>query len=155
VIVGSNGRKDAWMDEGFYTFLNKVDTKVFNNGEFYIKDDEHRAAPGMFSADANSIMSLPDVTPESYYGMSEYEKPAIGLMILREQILGEQRFDYAFQTYIKRWAFKHPSPWDFFHTIDNAAGEDLSWFWNEWFFTTWKVDQAIRSVDYNNNNNPY
>jgi aminopeptidase N len=52
---------------------------------------------------------------------------------LREQILGEDRFDYAFRTYIKRWAFKHPTPWDFFHTMDNAAGEDLSWFWNEWF----------------------
>lgn len=151
MIVGSNERKYAWMDEGFNTFLNNVATKIFNNGEFYTKEDEHRAAPGMFPADANSIMTLPDVTPEEYAPMSEYDKPALGLTILREQILGEDRFDYAFKTYIKRWAFKHPTPWDFFHTMDNAAGEDLSWFWNEWFFTTWKLDQAVREVNYNNN----
>ena len=152
MIVGSNERKYAWMDEGFNTFINKVDTKVFNNGEYYQKAYEQRVAPGMFPTDANSIMTLPDVTPESFSGMSEYEKPALALTILREQILGEERFDYAFQTYIKRWAFKHPTPYDFFHTMDNAAGEDLGWFWNEWFFTTWKLDQAVKSIDYTNNN---
>ncbi|SDT10278.1 hypothetical protein SAMN05216490_2491 [Mucilaginibacter mallensis] len=152
MIVGSNERKYAWMDEGFNTFLNEVDTKVFNNGEYYKKPDEQKAAPGMFSPDANTIMTLPDVTPDEFSGMSEYEKPALALTILREQILGEERFDYAFQTYIKRWAFKHPTPWDFFHTMDNAAGEDLSWFWNEWFFTTWKLDQAIKGIDYINGN---
>ncbi len=152
MIVGSNERKYAWMDEGFNTFLNEVDTKVFNNGEYYKKPDEQKAAPGMFSPDANTIMTLPDVTPDEFSGMSEYEKPALALTILREQILGEERFDYAFQTYIKRWAFKHPTPWDFFHTMDNAAGEDLSWFWNEWFFTTWKLDQAVKGIDYINGN---
>ena len=151
MVVGSNERKYAWMDEGFNTFLNIVDTKVFNHGEFYTKLDEHQRAPLMFPADANSIMTIPDVTPDSFSGYSEYDKPALGLTILREQILGEDRFDYAFQTYIKRWAFKHPTPWDFFHTMDNAAGEDLSWFWNEWFFTTWKLDQAIDRIDYTNN----
>ena len=150
MVVGSNERKYGWMDEGFNTFLNIVDTKVFNNGEFYVKDDEHRRAPGMFPPEANSIMTLPDVTPEDFSGISEYDKPALGLTILREQIIGENRFDYAFQTYIKRWAFKHPTPWDFFHTMDNAAGEDLSWFWNEWFFTTWKLDQSINKIEYNN-----
>jgi hypothetical protein len=152
MIVGSNERKYAWMDEGFNTFLNDVDTRVFNNGEFYKKTDEQRNAPGMFSPDANAVMTLPDVTPDDFSPMSEYEKPALALTILREQILGEERFDYAFQTYIKRWAFKHPTPWDFFHTMDNAAGEDLGWFWNEWFFTTWKLDQAVKGIDYNNGN---
>lgn len=152
MVVGSNERKYAWMDEGFNTFLNNVATKTFNHGEFYKKEDEHIIATGMFSADANSIMTLPDATPEEFAPVSQYEKPALGLAILREQILGEERFDYAFQTYIKRWAFKHPTPWDFFHTMDNAAGEDLSWFWNEWFFTTWKLDQAVNKVDYNNDN---
>jgi len=151
MVVGSNERKFAWMDEGFNTFINKVDTKVFNHGEYYQKQDAERDAQGMFPADANSIMTLPDVTPESFSGMSEYEKPALALTILREQILGEDRFDYAFQTYIKRWAFKHPTPWDFFHTMDNAAGEDLGWFWNEWFFTTWKLDQAVKAIDYTDN----
>ena len=151
MIVGSNERKFAWMDEGFNTFINKVDTKVFNNGEYYQKQDVERNAQGMFPPDANSIMTLPDVTPDNFSGMSEYEKPALALTVLREQILGEDRFDYAFQTYIKRWAFKHPTPWDFFHTMDNAAGEDLGWFWNEWFFTTWKLDQAVKAIDYTDN----
>ena len=151
MIVGSNERKYAWMDEGFNTFINKVDTKVFNKGEYWEPTDEQKIAPDMFNAEAEPIMSTPDVIQEDYLGDAAYEKPALGLKILREQILGEERFDFAFRTYIKRWAFKHPTPWDFFHSIDNAAGEDLSWFWNEWFFTTWKVDQAVKGINYNQN----
>ncbi|PJJ84897.1 M1 family metallopeptidase [Mucilaginibacter auburnensis] len=148
MIVGSNERKYAWMDEGFNTFINSVDTKEFNKGEYYQKEDVHKQAPGMFGEDAEPIMSLPDVIQEGYLGNAAYNKPALGLTILREQILGKERFDYAFTTYIKRWAFKHPTPWDFFHTMDNAAGEDLSWFWNQWFMTTWKLDQGIKEVNY-------
>jgi hypothetical protein len=136
------------MDEGFNTFINKVDTKVFNNGEYFEKSDAQKAAPDMFNPDADAILNTPDVIQPDYLGYAAYEKPALGLKILREQVLGEERFDYAFRTYIKRWAFKHPTPWDFFHTIDNAAGEDLSWFWNEWFFTTWKLDQSVKAVNY-------
>ncbi|WP_295719800.1 M1 family metallopeptidase [Mucilaginibacter sp.] len=150
MIVGSNERKYAWMDEGFNTFLNDVDTRTFNKGEYYQVTDQQKAASGLFSADAEPIMTIPDVLQENFLGVAAYEKPALGLTILREQILGEQRFDYAFRTYIKRWAFKHPTPWDFFHTMDNAAGEDLSWFWNEWFFTTWKLDQGITAINYPN-----
>ena len=148
MIVGSNERKYAWMDEGFNTFINNIDTKIFNKGEYYVKPDEQKIAPNMFPADAEAIMNTPDVIQADNLPYAGYDKPALGLTILREQILGEKRFDYAFQTYIKRWAFKHPTPWDFFHTIDNVAGEDLSWFWNEWFFTTWKLDQAVKSIDY-------
>lgn len=148
MIVGSNERKYAWMDEGFNTFINKVDTKVFNNGEYWEPSDEQKAAVSMFAPDADAIMNTPDVINADYLGYAAYEKPALGLKILREQVLGEDRFDYAFKTYIKRWAFKHPTPWDFFHTMDNAAGEDLSWFWNEWFTTTLSLDQAVRSIDY-------
>lgn len=151
MIVGSNERKYAWMDEGFNTFINKVDTKVFNNGEYYEKQDVQKEARGMFAPDADAIMSTPDVIQPDYLGYAAYEKPAAGLTILREQILGEKRFDYAFKTYIKRWAFKHPTPWDFFHTMDNAAGEDLSWFWNEWFCTTAKLDQSVKAIDYVDN----
>jgi len=149
MVVGSNERKYAWMDEGFNTFINKVDTKVFNNGEYYQKEDVQKAAPAMFSPDADAIMNTPDVIQPDYLGFAAYEKPARGLMILREQILGEERFDYAFRTYIKRWAFKHPTPWDFFHSMDNAAGEDLSWFWNEWFMGTTSLDQSVKAIDYN------
>jgi hypothetical protein len=152
MLVGSNERKYAWMDESFNTFLNNEDTKIFNNGEFYKKEDEEKEAPGRFPQDGPPIMTLPDLVPDDQMAAIEYDKPALGLSILREQILGEDRFDYAFQTYIKRWAFKHPTPWDFFHTMDNAAGEDLGWFWNEWFFTTWRVDQAIKEINYGDNN---
>lgn len=148
MIVGSNERKYAWMDEGFNTFINSVDTKEFNKGEYFEKEDVQKQAPSMFGDDAEPIMSLPDVIQEGFLGNAAYAKPALGLTILREQILGKERFDYAFTTYIKRWAFKHPTPWDFFHTMDNAAGEDLSWFWNQWFMTTWKLDQGVRQVDY-------
>ncbi|MDB5031995.1 M1 family metallopeptidase [Mucilaginibacter sp.] len=149
MIVGSNERKYAWMDEGFNTFINKVDTKVFNNGEYFENQDAQKGAPDMFNPDADAIMNTPDVIQPDYLGFAAYEKPALGLTILREQILGVERFDYAFKTYIKRWAFKHPTPWDFFHSMDNAAGEDLSWFWNEWFLNTWKLDQSVKAIDYN------
>ena len=149
MIVGSNERKYAWMDEGFNTFINKVDTKIFNKGEYFEPTDQQKAAPAMFSEGMDAIMNTPDVINQENLGFAAYEKPALGLTILREQILGEKRFDYAFQTYIKRWAFKHPTPWDFFHSMDNAAGEDLGWFWNEWFFTTWKLDQSVKSIGYN------
>ena len=148
MIVGSNERKYAWMDEGFNTFINGVDTKVFNKGEYWEPADQQKAATAMFAPGADPIMSTPDVIQPDYLGYAAYEKPALGLKILREQILGEQRFDYAFKTYIKRWAFKHPTPWDFFHTMDNAAGEDLSWFWNEWFTTTLTLDQSVKAIDY-------
>jgi len=151
MIVGSNERKYAWMDEGFNTFINDVDTKVFNNGEYFEPTDEQKVAESMFAPDADAIMNTPDIIQPNFLGFAAYAKPALGLKILREQILGEERFDFAFRTYIKRWAFKHPTPWDFFHAMDNAAGEDLSWFWNEWFQTTWKVDQALKSIDYINN----
>ncbi|HVW13702.1 MAG TPA: M1 family metallopeptidase [Mucilaginibacter sp.] len=151
MIVGSNERKYAWMDEGFNTFINKVDTKVFNNGEYYEKTDVESEAHGMFAPGMDAIMNTPDVIQANNLGYVAYEKPALGLTILREQILGEKRFDYAFRTYIKRWAFKHPTPWDFFHSMDNAAGEDLSWFWKEWFVSTFSDDQAVKSIEYIDN----
>ncbi|SFV31413.1 hypothetical protein SAMN05660895_1066 [Thermoflavifilum thermophilum] len=148
MIVGSNERKYPWMDEGFNTFINDVDTKVFNHGEFYRKTDAEREAQYMFGENAEPIMTIPDVIQANYLGVAAYSKPAMGLHILRKYILGPDRFDYGFRTYIRRWAFKHPTPWDFFHTMENAGGEDLSWFFREWFFTTWKLDQAVEGVKY-------
>ena len=80
-----------------------------------------------------------------------YNKTAYGLNLLRTVVVGKERFDYAFRKYTAAWAFKHPTPYDFFHAINNAAGEDLNWFWKEWFFTTWKLDQAISDVSYVDN----
>jgi outer membrane lipoprotein-sorting protein len=148
MIVGSNERKYAWMDEGFNTFINDVDTKVFNKGEFDTKTDAQRSAKFIFSSSSEAIMNTPDVIQANYLGVAAYFKPAMGLHLLREQILGEERFDFAFKTYIKRWAFKHPTPYDFFRTMENAAGEDLSWFWRGWFLNDWKLDQAVKDVKY-------
>jgi len=151
MIVGSNERKFPWMDEGFNTFINGVDTKVFNNGEFYEKSDVEKSAPYMFKKDADAIMTIPDVTQQSFLGVAAYEKPSDGLDILRNQILGKERFDSAFRIYVDRWAFKHPTPWDFFRTIENVSGEDLSYFWRGWFFTNSKLDQGVKDVKYVDN----
>ena len=152
MIVGSNERKYPWMDEGFNTFINGVDTKVFNHGEFYEKNDLQQTAPFMFKEDADPIMTIPDVTQQNFLGMAAYEKPAAGLDILRKHILGVERFDSAFRIYIDRWAFKHPTPWDFFRTMENVAGEDLSYFWRGWFMTNSKLDQGVTDVKYEDNN---
>ena len=73
-----------------------------------------------------------------------------GLFLLREEILGPERFDFAFRTYINRWAFKHPQPKDFFRTMNEASGEDLTWFWREWVYNNWTLDQAVTTVAYVN-----
>ncbi|WP_161596726.1 M1 family metallopeptidase [Chitinophaga vietnamensis] len=148
MIVGSNERKFAWMDEGFNTFINGIDSKVFNKGEFAQPQHNQRMAPMMFGSYAEAIMNTPDVVNLGYNGVAAYFKPAMGLNLLRDQILGPERFDYAFREYVKRWAFKHPTPQDFFRTIENAAGEDLSWFWRGWFLYSWKLDQAVKGVKY-------
>ncbi len=72
----------------------------------------------------------------------------MGLELLRYDILGEARFDSAFRYYIRNWAYKHPTPWDFFHAMENASGEDLSWFWRGWFMNNWKLDLAVTNVEY-------
>jgi len=148
MIVGSNERKYAWMDEGFNAFINDFDTDDFNNGEYAETQNVQRIAKAMFNPNADAIMNTPDVIQNSYLGFAAYNKPALGLHILRDQILGAERFDYAFKTYIKRWAFKHPTPWDFFRTMENVGGEDLSWFFKEWFMTDWKLDQGVKDVKY-------
>lgn len=150
MIVGSNERKYAWMDEGFNTFINFLSGDNFNNGEY--KDnqmgDMHRLAPVMFRDNADPIMTIPDVVLPSNLGWEAYYKPGLGLKMLREQILGKDRFDYAFHLYVKRWAFKHPTPYDFFRTMEDGAGEDLGWFWKGWFFENYKLDQSVKEVSY-------
>jgi outer membrane lipoprotein-sorting protein len=151
MIVGSNERKYPWMDEGFNTFINGVDTKVFNNGEFYRKEDAQRSASYFFGAASESILTIPDVTQAANLGVAAYAKPAMALDLLRKYVLGEKRFDFAFRTYVKRWAFKHPTPWDFFHSMENASGEDLGWFWRGWLLNNWKLDQGVKDVKYPEN----
>ncbi|HEX4374619.1 MAG TPA: M1 family metallopeptidase [Puia sp.] len=149
MIVGSNERKYPWMDEGFNTFINSVADKAFNNGEFENKNvNRHAAGKFIFGDKTESIMTVPDVTSGNNLGINAYFKPGMGLELLRDEILGKDRFDMAFRYYINNWAYKHPTPWDFFHAIENAAGENLDWFWRGWFMNNWKLDQAVKGVDY-------
>jgi hypothetical protein len=155
MIVGSNERKYPWMDEGFNTFINILSTKAFNNGEYKASADvEGRTAPGIIRAmqdpNADVPYTVPDVTQARNLGFAAYSKTGYGLYLLREVVLGPERFDYAFRSYIKRWAFKHPQPRDFFRTMNEVAGEDLTWFWHEWFFENWLLDQAVTGVAYVN-----
>ncbi len=147
MIVGSNERLHPWMDEGFNTFINILSTKDFNKGEY----KPSLASPKDVSfyyvmPNRESISTYPDIVKENNLGFTAYYKPAAGLLLLREVILGNDRFDYAFRQYIKQWAFKHPSPTDFFNCMENAAGEDLDWFWRGWFYSNEALDQAIVSV---------
>jgi hypothetical protein len=92
------------------------------------------------------MLTRADAIPEKYRHPMVYFKPALGLVLLREQILGPKRFDYAFRQYIRSWAYRHPGPYDFFRTMDNEAGEDLSWFWRGWFLHNWSLDLAVQGV---------
>ncbi|PWN63101.1 M1 family peptidase [Chryseobacterium phosphatilyticum] len=151
MIVGSNERVFGWMDEGFNTFINELSTKAFNNGEYYSKEKVSRAQSYMMNDNAaEPIMVGADNMKERSIGPLLYFKPGVGMGILREAILGPEKFDKAFRTYINRWAFKHPTPWDFFHTMENVSGEELNWFWRGWFFNKWKIDQAVKEVKYVN-----
>lgn len=147
MIVGSNERKYGWMDEGFNTFINSLATEDFNKGEFKEDAMSMEFMGGYLTGNAaENIMLMPDAMQEMSIGNAVYFKPGYGLTLLRKRILGEDRFDYAFRQYISNWAFKHPTPWDFFRSIENGAGEDLSWFWKGWFFESYQLDQAISSV---------
>ena len=150
MIVGSNERKYAWMDEGFNTFINGLSTTNFNKGQYasfsFFPPDE--MTKYVFTKSMDALMTTPDVVQQQNLGVAAYEKPSLMLNALRDEVLGPERFDAAFREYIRRWAFKHPTPWDFFHTMENVAGEDLSWFWRGWVFNNWQLDQAVKDVKY-------
>jgi Peptidase family M1 domain len=156
MIVGSNERKYAWMDEGFNTFINGLSTEAFNKGEFnqsnFFGDPN---SPFMvkytFGDKMDGLYNIPEVIQQANLGVAAYLKPSEMLNTLRDVVLGPSRFDAAFREYISRWAFKHPTPWDFFHTIENVAGEDLGWFWRAWVLNTWKLDQSVKNVTYTDN----
>jgi hypothetical protein len=149
MIVGSNERLFAWMDEGFNQFINSLSGEDFNNGEYNEPArDMNEAAATLTNPVFEPIYTSPDVMKEDHIGYLCYYKPQSGLQLLREQILGKERFDNAFRTYIARWAYKHPQPDDFFRTIENVAGEDLNWFWRGWYLNNWRLDQGIGKVMY-------
>lgn len=148
MIVGSNERKFPWMDEGFNTFINTMADSAFHKGEYLDSTASNRVryARYLFTDSSESIFTIPDVATGRNLGAVAYTKPGMGLNMLRENILGKGRFDSAFSYYVHEWAFKHPTPYDFFHCIENYSGETLDWFWRGWFMNQWKIDQAVESV---------
>lgn len=157
MIVGSNERKYAWMDEGFNTFINDGSTEAFNNGEF--KEGGFFGNPNStfmvnlsFGKKMDALYTIPDVIQQDNLGFAAYLKPGQMLTALRDVVLGKERFEAAFREYIKRWAYKHPTPWDFFHTMENVSGEDLGWFWRGWIMNNWKLDQSVKNVIYKDDN---
>jgi len=141
------------MDEGFNTFINGLSTKEFNKGEFadftYFAGEE--LTKFEFGEQMDQLMTAPDVVQQENLGIAAYDKPSLMLNALRDVVLGQERFDAAFREYINRWAYKHPTPWDFFHTMENVGGEDLGWLWRGWVLNNWKLDQAVKGVEYINN----
>lgn len=156
MLVGSNERRHAWMDEGMNTFIDVYAHEHFNHGEYAPKRDAEFAPDGgnpvdeivpiIADPDSPPIMTRADLIPEKYRHPITYFKAALGFKLLREQILGPKRFDAAFKQYIADWSFKHPTPSDFFRAMDSAAGEDLSWFWRGWFAHNWALDLAVIDI---------
>jgi hypothetical protein len=156
MIVGFNERRDAWMDEGFNTFIDVYESDEFNRGEYAPKRDSEYAPGGgnpvdeilPILADPNAppILSRADTVIEKYRHPVTYFKSALGLVLLREQILGPERFDPAFRRFIAVWAFKHPKPADFFRMMESETGEDLSWWWRGWYANNWQLDLAVTGI---------
>jgi aminopeptidase N len=149
MIVGSNERLYAWMDEGFNTFINIYSIRSFYPDSLW---ERRRGDPRFWAQFAVTGRDEPpmlaaDRVDSRALGPVEYTKPATGLYLLRHHILDDTtRFDAAFREYMRRWAFKHPTPADFFRTMEDGLGEDLSWFWRGWFYATDLVDLAVDSV---------
>ena len=148
MIINSDERQWTWMDEGLNTFVQYLTEQEFErnypsrrgpaqNIVDYMKGDKSGIVPIMTNSE--SILQ---------FGNNAYGKPATALNILRETIMGRELFDYAFKTYSERWAFKHPTPADFFRTMEDASAVDLDWFWRGWFYTTDHVDISLDQVNW-------
>jgi hypothetical protein len=156
MIVGSNERRNAFMDEGFNTFIDIEESAEYAGGKYGPKRDSEYSEGGEPPDTILKVLDDPTaptvMAPADTYTMQlghpvSYFKGAYGMVLLREQILGPDRFDWAFRKYIRDWAFKHPSPSDFFREMDSEGGEDLSWFWRGWYLNNWKYDVSIDKID--------
>jgi hypothetical protein len=150
MIVNSDERQWSWMDEGLNSFLEGVVCREWDR-DFPADGIEPQHIVSYMKLDANSqnaIMTSSDNILPGTFGPNAYSKPATGLNILRETIMGRELFDYAFKEYSRRWAFKSPSPADFFRTMEDASGVDLDWFWKGWFYGVENLDQAIAEVQW-------
>ena len=145
MVVNTDERRHAWMDEGFNTFINYYSAQDWR-GEPGRRGSARSFAGFMRQGNQQPMATFADRINPGRLGVLQYEKTAVGLVILREHIMGEDRFDAAFREYIRRWAFKSPQPADFFRSMEDAGGMDLAWFWRGWFLSTGTLDQEIESV---------
>jgi hypothetical protein len=148
MIINSDERQWSWMDEGLNTFVEYLAEELWDN-KF-----PSRRGPAAYITDYMKLPKdqLEPIMTNSHnivqFGPNAYSKPATGLNILRETIMGRELFDYAFKEYARRWAFKHPEPADLFRTLEDASGEDLDWFWRGWFYSTDACDISLDTVKY-------
>jgi hypothetical protein len=149
MVVGSDERRYAWMDEGFNTFINTFSEEAYwHRDDSAVRQRERQLVIGIDQIPT----AQPIMTPANRYKTSSnllslaYVKPSIMLLTLRSKVLGPEVFDSAFREYTRRWAFKHPQPSDFFRTIEAVSGRDLAWFWRGFFYTTAALDQTVESV---------
>jgi hypothetical protein len=149
MIVSSNERRYAWMDEGFNTFIDSWATGLRYPGKTvqYTKAQTRSAYESLRDRGGDPVVNTPpDRIPRASLGVGAYYKPGLTLHMLRDAVVGPQAFDAAFREYARRWAYKHPTPADFFRTLHDVTGEDLSWFWRGWLFTDQPLDQAVANV---------
>ncbi|HQZ16025.1 MAG TPA: M1 family metallopeptidase [Vicinamibacteria bacterium] len=144
MIVNSDERQWTWMDEGLNSFLQILAEVEWEKEYPSTRGEPRNIVEYMTSAFQDPIMINSESAQQ--LGPNAYTKPATGLTILRETILGRELFDYAFKEYSRRWKFKRPEPADFFRTMEDASGVDLDWFWRGWFYSTDHADQAIESI---------
>ncbi len=148
MIVNSDERQWSWMDEGLNSFLEYITEELWDNKFPVKKGAAHTIIDYMRLPKDQLEPVMTNSENIVRFGPNAYSKPATALNILRETIMGRELFDYAFKEYSRRWAFKHPTPADFFRTMEDASGEDLDWFWRGWFYGTDPVDISLDSVKY-------
>jgi hypothetical protein len=148
MIVGSNERLYPWMDEGFNTFIDLANAARYFSGTPYGDSIEvhplHLYQDHAIPGKEQPLISRPVESHDLFW--TGYQKPALMMQTLRYEVLGKERFDHAFRQYLRAWAFKHPTPADFFRLMRDASGMDLDFFWRDWIYTTARLDQAVDSV---------
>jgi hypothetical protein len=147
MVVGSNERLYPWMDEGFNTFMDLENAALYFKGTAYgdtIEAHPLRLYPGHATAGEQPLIERPVAVRDLFW--VGYQKPAMVMRMLREEVLGRERFDHAFREYLRAWQFRHPTPADFFRLMRDASGMDLDWFWRGWVTTAGRLDQAVDSV---------
>jgi len=148
MIINSDERQWTWMDEGLNTFVQYLTEQHWERNYPSRRGPAHKIVDYM-GGDKSRISPIMSNSESIFqFGSNAYAKPATALNILRETVMGRELFDYAFKEYCERWAFKHPSPADFFRTMEDASAFDLDWFWRGWFYTNDHVDQALTKVEY-------